>query len=86
MSRAMAVDPTALGVVLVFVIVVWGVVLYARRVERARTERWLEHMRHIGRRCPDCGGMGFHFGPPGTGDPAVSTPACRTCDGAGELA
>jgi hypothetical protein len=74
-------------IVALAVIAVAVVVLVARgvRAENAKSERWAEAMRELGRRCPDCRGIGWHFGPPGTGDPAISTPTCRTCGGSGKL-
>lgn len=62
-----------------------GAAIIAIRRENAKNQRWAEAMHELGRRCPDCGGMGWHFGPPGTGDPAISTPTCRTCNGEGKV-
>jgi hypothetical protein len=67
--------------VALFVLVV---VRYAREEER-KNRAFIASLEAMSRRCPDCGGMGWHFGPPGTGDPAISTPTCTTCKDAGEL-
>lgn len=70
-----------IGGTLAFVLVLTMLI----RVENAKTKRYIAALHEMGRRCPDCGGVGWHFGPPGTGDPDISTPTCQTCKGTGEL-
>lgn len=79
-----SVDSGLLALILFLAFLAFVVVMIARS-ENAKNERWVEAMRELGQRCPDCGGMGWHFGPPGTGDPEKSTPTCRTCNGTGKL-
>lgn len=81
----MAIDNGLIALVLILFAIIVVAAIFAR-AESARNDRYIESLRRLGSRCPDCRGIGWHFGPPGTGDPAISSPTCTTCKGTGSLA